>query len=132
MSDPILPPSLETIEALASAAFAEIPPELSRHVGAVVFRVEELPDEETEAEMGLDSPFDLLGLYRGVAIPHKSGGGTPGDLDMIFLYRLPLLAYWCETGEPLLDIVRHVLVHEIGHHFGFSDDDMERLEEDQP
>jgi predicted Zn-dependent protease with MMP-like domain len=123
-----LPPSIEAIEAMAHDAFADIPDELARHVHNIVFRVEEFPDEAVEAEMKLESPFDLLGLYRGVALPHKSVGATAGDLDMIFLYRRPMLDFWCETGETLEDIVRHVLIHEIGHHFGFSDEDMERFE----
>ncbi len=90
--------------------------------------VEEFPDEETEEAMGLDSPFDILGLYRGVALPHKSVSDPRPNVDMIFLYRRPILDYWCETGEDLDRLVRHVLIHEIGHHFGFSDEDMERIE----
>ncbi len=125
---PLLPPSLAEIETLAQEAFDTIPAALARHVTEIVFRIEEFPDEETEAEMGLETPFDLLGLYRGVALPNRSTGMVQGDLDMIFLYRRPILDYWCETGEDLADIVRHVLIHEIGHHFGFSDADMERLE----
>ena len=124
----ITPPTLADIEALAERALQTIPAELKRHLGPVVVRVEEFPDEETEAEMGLESPFDILGLYRGVSLPRKSlFDPTPG-IDMIFLYRRPILDYWCETGEDLAHVVRHVLIHEIGHHFGFSDDDMERLE----
>jgi predicted Zn-dependent protease with MMP-like domain len=123
-----LPPSAADIETLAQQALAIIPEELRRHVGAVVIRVEEFPDEETEEEMDLESPFDLLGLYRGVALPKQSVLATRNDVDMIFLYRRPLLDYWVETGEDLAAVVRHVLIHEIGHHFGFSDDDMERIE----
>jgi predicted Zn-dependent protease with MMP-like domain len=123
-----LPPSAADIEILAHQALATIPEELRRHVGAVVIRIEEFPDEEIEEEMDLESPFDLLGLYRGVALPHQSVTATRSDVDMIFLYRRPLLDYWCETGEDLAAVVRHVLIHEIGHHFGFSDDDMERIE----
>ena len=93
-----------------------------------MIRVEEFPDEETEEAMGLDSPFDILGLYRGVALPHKSINDPRPDLDMVFLYRRPILDYWCETGEDLTRVVRHVLIHEIGHHFGFSDEDMARIE----
>ena len=122
------PPSLADLENLAQQALATIPEELRRHVGDVVIRVEEFPDEETEEEMDLDSPFDLLGLYRGVALPHQSVMSQRNDLDMIFLYRRPLLDYWCETGEDLAAVVRHVLIHEIGHHFGFSDEDMKRIE----
>ena len=124
-----LPPSPVDIEELARRALDSIPHRLKRHLGAVVIQVEEFPDEETEAEMGLDSPFDILGLYRGVALPHKSVSDPRPDLDMIFLYRRPILDYWCETGEGLARIVRHVLIHEIGHHFGFSDEDMARIEE---
>src|SRR6202030_4823550 len=86
------------------------------------------PAEETEAAMGLESPFDILGLYKGVALPHKSVSDPRPDLDMIFLYRRPILDYWCESGEDLGHLVRHVLIHEIGHHFGFSDEDLERIE----
>ena len=125
---PEKPPSLEEIERLAAEAFETIPPELRRHVGNVVFQVVEFPDEETEREMELESPFDILGLYRGVALPNRSVNHIRRSQDMIFLFRRPLLDYWCESGEPLVDIVRHVLIHEIGHHFGFSDDDMERIE----
>ena len=125
-----LPPSPADLEDLARQALGDIPPALARHLGDVVIRIDEFPDEEVEQEMGLDSPFDILGLYRGVAIPHKSVGATASDLDMIFLYRRPILDYWCETNEDLYDVVRHVLIHEIGHHFGFSDDDMERLEDE--
>ena len=124
-----LPPSLADIEAIAAQALETIPAELRGHVGNVVIHVEEFPDEETEQEMDLDTPFDLLGLYRGVALSRKSVGQVVSDLDRIFLYRRPLLDYWCETGEDLADLVRHVLIHEIGHHFGLSDEDMERIEE---
>jgi predicted Zn-dependent protease with MMP-like domain len=79
--------------------------------------------------MAIESPFDLLGLYHGVPVGHGSEFGPPRqDVDMIFLYRRALLDYWCDTGEPLADIVRNTLIHEIGHHFGYSDDDMEEIE----
>ena len=123
-----LPPSLADLEALAERALATIPAALHKHLGCVIIRVDEFPDEEVEEEMGLESPFDILGLYRGVALPLKSVGDVRPDADMIFLYRRPILDYWCETGEDLYRVVRHVLIHEIGHHFGFSDADMERLE----
>jgi len=124
-----VPPSLADIEALAARALASLPRRFKRHLGPVVIRVEEFPDEETEAAMGLDSPFDLLGLYRGVALPQKSISDPLPHTDMIFLYRRPILDYWCETGEDLFAVVRHVLIHEIGHHFGFSDEDMARIED---
>ena len=121
-------PTLAHIEALAARALAEIPQLFKQQLGPLVIRVEELPDEETEDEMGLDSPFDLLGLYRGAPLPRRSVSDPRSELDMIFLYRRPILDYWCETGEDLYAVVRHVLIHEIGHHFGFSDTDMERIE----
>jgi predicted Zn-dependent protease with MMP-like domain len=91
------PPSLADIEELARHALNTIPRRLKMHLGPVVIRVEEFPDEETEEAMGLDSPFDILGLYRGVALPHKSVSDPRPDLDMVFLYRRPILDYWCET-----------------------------------
>ena len=123
-----LPPSLADLEELAQTALDTIPHRLKHHLGPIVIRVEEFPDEETESSMGLDSPFDILGLYRGVALPHKSISDPRPSLDMVFLYRRPILDYWCETGEDLARVVRHVLIHEIGHHFGFSDDEMALIE----
>ena len=122
------PPTLAEIERLAERALAGLPEAFRRHLGNVAIRVEEFPDEETEEEMELESPFDILGLYRGVALPHRSVSDPRPHLDTVFLYRRPILDYWCETGEELSHLVRHVLIHEIGHHFGFSDADMERIE----
>jgi predicted Zn-dependent protease with MMP-like domain len=128
MSAPLLPPSLADLDQLAREELRRLPQELIGLAQNVVIRVEEFPDADVEEEMGLESPFDLLGLYQGVDLTHKSVMDTPCGVDMILLYRRPILDYWCETGEALADIVRHLLVHEIGHHFGFSDDDMERIE----
>ncbi|MFO1120548.1 MAG: metallopeptidase family protein [Rhodospirillales bacterium] len=123
-----VPPGLDDIDRIARAALADLPEPFAKHIRGVLVRVEEFCDAETEAEMELESPFDLLGLYRGVSIDRKSiADGTP-HVDVIFLYRRPILDYWCETGEDLEHVVRHVLLHEIGHHFGFSDDDMHRIE----
>ena len=131
MKPPIgAPPSATEIEDMARVALAEIPDRLGRHVRGVAILVEEFPDADTEQAMDLESPFDLLGLYQGVSLDRKSVSDAPDDLDRIFLYRRPLLDYWCETGESLEAIVRNTLIHEIGHHFGFSDHDMERLEAD--
>lgn len=127
---PSTAPTLADIEGLGRIGFQSIPWELRQHAHDVVIRVEEFPDEETEDEMELESPFDLLGLYRGVSMLHKSVSDPVPHMDMIFLYRRPILDLWCETGDDLLHIVRHVLIHEIGHHFGLSDEDMERLEEE--
>ena len=123
-----LPPSLADLEEQARHALDTIPRRLKQHLGPIVIRVDEFPDEETEEAMGLESPFDILGLYRGVALPDKSISDPRPDLDIVFLYRRPILDYWCETGEDLRHVVRHVLIHEIGHHFGFSDEDMARIE----
>ncbi len=128
MSQPSTAPTIADIEVLAQQALATIPARLKWHVGAVVIRVDEFPNEDTERDMELESPFDILGLYRGVGMPHKSVSDPLPAIDMIFLYRRPILDYWCETGDDLYRVVRHVLIHEIGHHFGFSDADMERIE----
>lgn len=127
-TDDFQPPDLAHFQALASDALDTIPEFLRSRVTDVVIRVDDFPDDATQREMGLQSPFDLLGLYRGVPLNEKSVFDAPQALDTVFLYRRPLLAYWCETGEDLTHLVRHVLIHEIGHHFGFSDADMERLE----
>lgn len=126
------PPTLGDLETIAATAFAEIPEELRRYAADVIIRVDDFPDEEVEQEMGLETPFDLLGLYRGVSLAHQTFGDSAprADVDMIFLYRRPILDYWCETGEDLTSLVKHVLIHEIGHHFGLSDDDMERIEDE--
>ena len=122
-------PGLAEVEGMARSALLTIPEELRRHTGEVIIRVDDFPDAEVEREMNLESPFDILGLYRGVSLDRKSVHDTPDDLDMIFLYRRPILDYWCETGEDLGHVIRHVLIHEIGHHFGLSDADMHRIEE---
>ena len=124
------PPSAADLETIAAAAFADIPEELRRWAADVVIRVEDFPDEDVEREMDLESPFDLLGLYRGTSMDIQAFGGAPSAVDMILLFRRPILDYWCETGEDLSSLVKHVLIHEIGHHFGLSDDDMERIEDE--
>ena len=123
------PPSAADLQRLGQAVLAGLPEPFRSRIGGVVVRVQDFPDDATLREMGLESPFDLLGLYDGVPVGRGSGFDAPRDaVDMIFLYRRPLLDYWCETGEPLADIVRNTLIHEIGHHFGLSDDDMDRIE----
>lgn len=128
MQRPITPPTLEDMIDMADAALESIPPELSRMVRGVAIRVEDFPDEETCRDMELESPFDLLGLYVGTPFGEQSVSASRSHNDLIFLYRRPILDYWCDTGEDLVHVVTHVLIHEIGHHFGFSDDDMEALE----
>ena len=124
------PPEITDIEALSREAFAKIPPELRRVLGDVVIQVRDFPDDETLEELDCESPFDLLGLYRGIDLTKKSVSDNAVESDMILLYRRPILDYWCETGDDLGEVVRHVLIHEIGHHFGFSDEDMERIEQE--
>lgn len=122
-------PAVGDIEEIAAEAYATIPEVLRARADDVRIRVEEFPSEDVMREMALETPFDLLGLYQGVPFGDQSVSDVRDDIDMIFLYRRPLLDYWVESGERLEDVVRHVLIHEIGHHFGFSDADMERIEE---
>ncbi len=121
-------PTTQDIERLARDALVTIPEILRGHVTGVVIQVIDFPDEQVEADMGLETPFDLLGLYQGVSMTERGVNDARAEPDMIFLYRRPLLDYWCETGEELAHLVRHVLIHEIGHHFGFSDADMDRID----
>lgn len=125
----ISPPTLADIDSLAREALDILPEDLRRFTTEVVVHVEDFPDNDVCAEMDLESPFDILGLYQGVSLAEKRIDDSGAMPDMVFLYRRPILDYWCETGEDLRHVVRHVLIHEIGHHFGFSDDDMEALEE---
>ncbi len=122
-------PDAAAFEDLASDALAMIPQVLRQNLEDVVFRVEEFPERETLASLGIDNPYDLLGLYQGVNLAEKSSLDLPGPPDMIFLFRRPILAFWREGSDDLANIVRHVLIHEAGHHFGFSDADMELLEQ---
>jgi predicted Zn-dependent protease with MMP-like domain len=121
-------PSLGDFERLAADGFAKLPEAFRRAVAGVAIRVEDFPDEEVMAEMELESEFDILGLYWGRPITVRSVAETAQRPDMIFLYRRPILDYWAEHDESLGDIVVHVLIHEIGHHLGFSDADMEAIE----
>jgi predicted Zn-dependent protease with MMP-like domain len=121
-------PSLGDIEAMARRAHATIPEPLRARITEVPIRVQDFPDSETLRELALESEFDLLGLYHGVGLERREASEFAQDVDMIILYRRPILDYWCDSGEALEDIVRHVLIHEVGHHFGFSDEDMEALE----
>jgi len=115
---------------MAERALAAIPAPLVEHVRGVGISVEELPDDETLDELGLESPFDLTGLYRGTPLTERSFSDFARQPDLILLYRQPILLEWIETGDDLYQLVRNVLVHEIGHHFGFSDEDIRALEED--
>ena len=122
-------PSLAEIEALAEAAYAALPAEFRAMCEGLVIHVDDFPDEETLDDMECETEFDLLGLFRGRGLPQRGAGPQTGEFpNMIWLYRRPILDYWAEHEDSLGAIVTHVLVHEIGHHFGLSDDDMEALE----
>ncbi len=122
-------PSLAEFESLADAAFAALPTRFRKLCDGVVMRIEDFPDDETLDDMNCESEFDLLGLFRGRGLAQGEAFAHTGQQpNMVFLYRRPILDYWADHEETLGAIVRHVLVHEIGHHFGLSDDDMERIE----
>ena len=122
-------PSLDEIEALARLAYGELPESFRALTRGIVVRVEDFPTREVLKELGLDSEFDLLGLFQGVGLAQDGAGPQTGRMpNMVFLYRRPILDYWAEHEENLGQIVTHVLVHEIGHHFGLSDEDMEAIE----
>lgn len=122
-------PSLDDLEAMARVSFAALPEEFRKLAGDIQFRVAEFPEESVLDDLGLQSEFDLLGLFQGVGMAHDSAIAETARLpNMIWLYRRPILDYWAEHEETLGAIVSHVLVHEIGHHFGLSDDDMEAIE----
>ena len=123
-----LPPTVEMLEAMAHAAFARIPAPFREHLGSVVVRIEEFADAEALASVGLDDPWELSGLYHGVPLGEQSAWHSGTMPPMITLYRQPLLAEWHETGVELTALVTHVVIHEVGHHFGLSDEDMHALE----
>jgi predicted Zn-dependent protease with MMP-like domain len=121
-------PSLAEFEAIADAAYRRLPGRFRALTGDLLMRVEDFPTDEVLDAMGIESPFDLLGLYSGVDLARKSVMDVTTLPDMVFLYRRAILDYWAEHEETLGHIVTHVLVHEIGHHFGLSDADMEHIE----
>ena len=122
-------PTAADIERLAEAAFARLPETFRRLCDGLVIQVDDFPDEETLDEMGAQTEFDLLGLFRGRGMAHRAAVAETGTLpNMIWLYRRPLLDFWCEGEDSLGIVVTHVLVHEIGHHFGLSDEDIEAIE----
>ena len=122
-------PSLDDIEALAAEAFAALPAEFRALTGEVQIRVSEFAEDDVLDDLGLESEFDLLGLFRGIGLAPDAAVAYTGQMpNMIWLYRRPILDYWAEHEETLGAVVTHVLVHEIGHHFGLSDADMEAIE----
>ena len=122
-------PSLDEMAALAEAALKALPEPFARLVGEVEMRVLEFAEEEVLEELGLEDPFELTGLYQGVDLAHRSNFDPTPERSMVFLYRRPILDEWCEHGEiGLGELITHVLVHEIGHHFGLSDAQIAAIE----
>ncbi|MBC8036756.1 MAG: metallopeptidase family protein [Rhizobiales bacterium] len=122
-------PSLNDIERLATEAFDGLPAEFRTLCGAIVFRVEDFPAKDVLDDFKTETPFDILGLFQGVGLAQDAAVAETGRMpNMVFLYRRPILDYWAEHEETLGTVVTHVLVHEIGHHFGLSDKDMEAIE----
>ena len=121
-------PSLEELEVLAARAFERLPQKFRALCEGLVIRVEDFPTEEVLDELGAQTEFDLLGLFQGIGLPQQSNNDIARLPNMVWLYRRPILDYWSEHEETLGHIVRHVLIHEIGHHFGLSDADMEAIE----
>ena len=121
-------PALTEFEAIAGLAWERLPAHFRQMCGDLVIRVEDFATDEILDEMGIEDSYDLMGLYQGISLNNKSVSDLGREPDLVFLYRRPILDYWCEGEEMLGDIITHVLVHEIGHHFGFSDDDMEEIE----
>ena len=121
-------PSLEEFEVFAVEAFRRLPQEFRALCADLVIKIEDFPTDEVLDELGAETEFDLLGLFQGVGLPFRAESAPTHMPNMIWLYRRPILDYWAEHDETLGAIVTHVLVHEIGHHFGLSDDDMEDIE----
>jgi predicted Zn-dependent protease with MMP-like domain len=122
-------PTLAQLEALAYEAFARLPTRFRQRCEGLIIHVEDFPDDETLDAMGIEDSFGLLGLFRGYGLAQRGAVAETGQMpNMVFLYRRPILDYWAEHEETLGHLVTHVLVHEVGHHFGLSDDDMAAIE----
>ena len=122
------PPSPAEFEAIAKTAFARLPAEFAAHLGEVVMTVEEFADEATLAAMGIEDPFELTGLFEGIALTEQSIEMSGQMPNRVRLFRQPILDEWVADGHELEHLIAHVVIHEIGHHFGLSDDDMHALE----
>jgi len=133
LSDPLAwqsvkAPSLAEIEVMAEEAFRRLPEKFRALCEELVIRVEDFPTDEVLDALGAETEYDLLGLFQGVGLPFRSESASGQMPNMIWLYRRPIIDYWAENDESFGAIVTHVLVHEIGHHFGLSDADMEAIE----
>src|ERR1700742_2619568 len=126
---PLKAPSLAEFEAIAVEAFRRLPKGFKAQCEGVVVHVEDTATDEVLDQMGIQSELDLMGLFQGVGLPFQSDSAPVQMPNMVWLYRVPILLYWAEHEETLGAIITHVLVHEIGHHFGLSDDDMEAIEQ---
>lgn len=122
-------PNLDDIAEIGGSVLARLPQQFLENITEIIIQVVDFPDEETCRDLEVESPFEILGLYAGVNLTEKSILDQPTGPDVIFLYRRPILDCWCEGGDSLADIITHVLVHEIGHHFGLSDEAMELIED---
>jgi predicted Zn-dependent protease with MMP-like domain len=125
-------PSLDDFAALAEQALEMVPAKLREKCGDVLLQVADFADDETLDSMDIDDPFTLTGVYQGVDLTRKSISSPSPEPDVVFLFRRPILDEWAENGEVALgDLIAHVLIHEIGHHFGFSDEMMDKLQEEE-
>ena len=124
------PPTITDFETIARRVYETIPPPFAAHLSDIVLRVEDWPPQDILNHFGMTSPYQLSGLYQGVPVGEKSQWAPPtGEGDHITLYRRPLLAELAQTGVALEDLIRHVVIHEVGHHFGLSDADMHAIED---
>jgi predicted Zn-dependent protease with MMP-like domain len=121
-------PSLADFEQMAHDVYGKLPDEFRTLCEGVIIRVDDFPTDEVMDEMQVETEFDLLGLFQGIGLPQQSSQDIAPMPNMIWLYRRPILDYWADHDDTLGEIVRHVLIHEIGHHFGLSDADMEAIE----
>jgi len=123
------PPTIDDLSMIAEEILETLPDELIAYTGDLAVRVDELPDADIEDELDLDSPYDLLALYRGTGIPMKNPGNMTNEMEIVVLYRRPVLDVWCETGEDLGELIRSTLMYEIGQSFGFSEEEIDLMDE---